>query len=691
MVGTPLCSRDTLVRGLTLAVMYFTSAWLVARLDQHGGWGWSIFPAAGIALGGCICCGNRMWPGVWLGSLAFYYYFLTQMIPFTSLPAVNLALAVSALAFAATAQALLGSLLYNRYIHSLSPLHHTRDVLIFIFGVAALGSTFSGSINVVVMSLLDHKPWAEAIHHWITLWLGDIMGVLLVSPLFFIFRQPLNFKWTRGKRIEALILALLFYVTSQLVFGDWLGYHHYPLVYALFPCLVWAAYRFDHPGTVLGVILVSVAAVWGTLNGRGPFVLRSMNESLALLQSYLLVLTVMTLILSAAATESEIAQRESTQFGRILDESSNEILLFDANSLKFIQANRGAQENLGYTLEELHTMTPLDLKPDFTRADFEKILKPLRQGTENLVIFQTRHQRKDGSFYPVEARVQLSHSEVWPVYVAILMDITEKKKTEEELMGYRSHLEDLVKKRTVDLESAHRQLLHAEKLSATGKMAASMAHEFNNPIFGIRNVLEKILRRIQLDEKNKRFVELAIRECDRVTNLIRKILDFHSPSSDEIEPINIHEAIDDMILLISKQFRERNIRLIREFSPDMPRIEAVPDQFKQVILNLLQNAEEAIPGRGGSVTITTSAWDGRAQIQIRDTGTGIAPEVMKNIFDPFFTTKPAVKGTGLGLSVTYGIIKKHGGEILVDSLPGRGTTFTLFFPVRSNRQAQLVS
>jgi signal transduction histidine kinase len=114
----------------------------------------------------------------------------------------------------------------------------------------------------------------------------------------------------------------------------------------------------------------------------------------------------------------------------------------------------------------------------------------------------------------------------------------------------------------------------------------------------------------------------------------------------------------------------------------MPHVEVVPDQFMQVILNILQNAEEAIPEGGGRVSIITSHKDNKAQIQIKDTGTGISAQVMRNIFDPFFTTKPSVKGTGLGLSVTYGIIKKHGGEILVDSLPGRGASFTILLPVR---------
>jgi signal transduction histidine kinase len=226
-------------------------------------------------------------------------------------------------------------------------------------------------------------------------------------------------------------------------------------------------------------------------------------------------------------------------------------------------------------------------------------------------------------------------------------------------------------------------------LSATGKMAASMAHEFNNPIFGIRNVLEKIMRRVQMEDNNKRFVKLAIQECDRVTMLIRKVLDFHSPSPDEKEWMDVHESIDDMTLLIQKKFSMRDIHLIKEYAADIPRIEAVPDQFMQVILNILQNAEEAIPESGGRVTITTSATNGEVQIKIKDTGTGISTQIMKNIFDPFFTTKPSVKGTGLGLSVTYGIIKKHKGEILVDSLPGRGATFTILLPVKQENPATL--
>ena len=674
---------------IAVAGAYFVASWSVSALGLPEDFSLPLYPAAGVALGACIRGGARLWPGVFLGGLAFNFWFMNDVVTASETPFLIMVLTSVGMAFGAVAQALVGTFLFNRYVRSLNPLNRTKDVLVFIFLVAVIGSTVSSSICMSILGWGGHLPWEKFVRGGVTWWLGDAMGVLLVTPLFFVFRQPLSFKWTPARQVEAGILLLLFYITSHVVFGNWLQYSHYPLIYLLAPCPVWAAYRFGHPGAVFAILMVSSMAVWGTMAGRGPFALVSLAESFALLQSYLLVLTIMTLILSAAATEAEDAHAQSIRFGRVLDESSNEIYLFDAQTLKFIQVNRGAQENLGYTLKELQDLTPMDLKPGFTRKEFDTILKPLRNGEENLVTFRTLHRRKDGTFYPIESRVQLSHAEICPVFVGIVQDISEKKRTEEELSLHRHHLEELVMQRTADLESTHLQLLHAEKLSATGKMAASMAHEFNNPIFGIRNVLEKIKRRVQMDQKNKRFVELAIQECDRVTMLIRRVLDFHSPSTDEKVWIDIHESIDDMTLLIEKRFSVRDIRLVKEYAADIPPIEAVPDQFKQVILNILQNAEEAITEGGGQVTIATSARNGSAQIQIRDTGTGISPRVMKNIFDPFFTTKPSVKGTGLGLSVTYGIVKKHRGDILVDSLPGRGTTFTVLFPVRQENPATL--
>ncbi|MDH3257513.1 MAG: PAS domain S-box protein, partial [Nitrospinota bacterium] len=823
---------------IALATLYFVTSWSVTLLGLPKDLALPLYPAVGVALGALICYGVRLWPGIFLGELVFTYWFMNNSIPASGMPGSTLATICFGIAFSVTVQALLGAFLFKRFVGSSNPLDRTKDALIFIFLVGGLGCVVSPILSMGVLGGVGLLPSEKLLQEGISWWLGDVMAVLLVTPIFFVFRKPLNFRWTPSRLIEAGVLLLFFYITIQMVFGDWLQLNQYPLVYLMAPCLVWAAYRFGHPGALIAILLFSSTAVWGTMAGRGPFTQGSMEESIALLATYMVVLAIMTLILSAAVTEAENAQSQAARFGRVLDESSNEIYLFDAKTLKFIQVNRGARENLGYTMNELQSLTPIDLKPGYTLKNFEAILKPLRYGTDDLVTFQTEHQRKNGTLYPVEVRLQFSRAEVGAVFVSIIQDITERlqaeqalreseakfrqltehieevfwmeeasgkeivyispafekvwglkcedllknpqlwmesihpedrkkieesysyedrtqiikgsydtefriirpdgnvrwirdrafpvlndsgeviriagiseditghkqaqqelqenerrlslilestsdgvydwdiatshvffspkwfrslgyepgelephistweklvhpddmpklrevlqahfegktpyyqfenrlltksgtyrwnldrgqvvsrdengkplrmvgtdvditeqKQVEEELAHHRHHLEELVLQRTADLESTHMQLLHAEKLSATGKMAASMAHEFNNPIFGIRNVLEKILRRVQMEDNNKRFVQLAITECDRMAMLIRKVLDFHSPSTDEREWIDIHESIDDMILLIQKKWSMQGIRLVKEYAADMPNIEAVP-------------------------------------------------------------------------------------------------------------------
>ena len=261
------------------------------------------------------------------------------------------------------------------------------------------------------------------------------------------------------------------------------------------------------------------------------------------------------------------------------------------------------------------------------------------------------------------------------------------KHAETKIKEYQHDLEELVNERTEELEATQEKLIHAAKLSAVGKLSASIAHEFNNPICGIRNVLERINDRIsdcaKIDETHKELTVLAIKECNRIVDLIRKLQDFHRPSSGIITKMNIHNAIDEIILLSQKKLNERNIVLTKHYAKNVPKIESVADQIKQVILNLVQNAEEAISKKRGKITITTEKVNSSIQIHITDNGIGIPQQHIDTVFEPFFTTKSAVKGTGLGLSISYGIIKKHGGSIELNSLSGKGTTFTIILPIKT--------
>jgi signal transduction histidine kinase len=264
------------------------------------------------------------------------------------------------------------------------------------------------------------------------------------------------------------------------------------------------------------------------------------------------------------------------------------------------------------------------------------------------------------------------------------VEIAERKAAEASLQEAHGKLEERIKERTEALEKTYNQLLHAEKLSAIGKLSASIAHEFNNPIYGIRNVLEGLQRKEILDEKRRTMVNLAIRECDRIAKLTRDLQSFNRPTSGIMATLDIHEAIADMLLLVKKELKQKNIRVEKHFAPDLPPIQGIADQIRQVLLNILNNASDAMPAEGGTITLTTEHRRDEIIIHIADTGSGIRAEDMEKIFEPFYSTKTAVKGTGLGLSVSYGIIKRHGGSIEVKSSPGHGATFTILLPVRQH-------
>ncbi len=261
-------------------------------------------------------------------------------------------------------------------------------------------------------------------------------------------------------------------------------------------------------------------------------------------------------------------------------------------------------------------------------------------------------------------------------------DITARKLAETELQNARASLEEIVEKRTAQLKQAQQQLIQSEKLSAIGSLSASIAHEFNNPLCGVRNVMERMNRKNTFNDTDQNLVTLALDECDRMKRLIHDLQSFNRPTNNLRKEIDLHQVIEAILSLIEKELKIKRISIVKEYSDLVPAISVVEDQLKQVLLNIIKNAGEAIGEAGGVVTISTSQKDKSVLIKIHDSGCGIKEELKEHIFEPFFTTKSAVKGTGLGLSVSYGIIKSHGGDIRVESEPGQGTSFTITLPVK---------
>ncbi len=233
----------------------------------------------------------------------------------------------------------------------------------------------------------------------------------------------------------------------------------------------------------------------------------------------------------------------------------------------------------------------------------------------------------------------------------------------------------------VELES---QLSQSEKLSSIGLLAAGVAHEVNTPLAVISSYAQMLSKQVKGDGKQGELLEKITRQTFRASEIVNSLLNFSRTSSSEFTTVDLNRVIQDTLMLLEHQFKTARIHVQQELDSGLPPIHGNTGKLQQVFLNLFLNAKDAMAG-GGTLLISTSNGH-NVLVKVSDTGSGIAQEHIQRIYDPFFTTKNKPKtghsgGTGLGLSVTYGIIQEHAGKIRVDSTPGRGTTFTMEFPL----------
>jgi PAS domain S-box-containing protein len=252
--------------------------------------------------------------------------------------------------------------------------------------------------------------------------------------------------------------------------------------------------------------------------------------------------------------------------------------------------------------------------------------------------------------------------------------------------------------RDVSDERAMRDLMaRNDRLVAMGRLAASVAHEINNPLFSIRNCLALLDDGIA-DAASKSFLHLAKSELDRLARTVRDLLDFVHPSEEPRTLVDLNELLERAAFLTGKQMEYAGVTIAKDLAPDLPPLLASADQLTQVAINLILNGIEAMPN-GGQLGVTTRRgpqWDGvnaapgrgvdTVQMIISDTGCGIAPEHLEAIFEPFFSTKEEVKGVGLGLPISHGIVQRHHGTIGVQSQVDVGSTFTITLPLLTKEE-----
>ena len=347
---------------------------------------------------------------------------------------------------------------------------------------------------------------------------------------------------------------------------------------------------------------------------------------------------------------------ESSVDGIIVTDTKGNILIF----------NKGAENILGYNAEEV--VGKMNIRsiypPGVAKEVMEKLRSPDYGGVGKLTSFPIAHRRKDGELIEGDLSASIIYDEEGKeiASVGIFKDLRERLRIERELR---------------EMQQA---LLQSEKLAAMGRLTSQIAHELNNPIYGIMNTLELLKTEIPPESKRRKILELSLSETQRLAEMLRNMLSFSKPEEEKRKPIKMNELIEGILLVMERQMKESNIKVETYFDEGIPEVMASTNQMRQVMLNLIKNAKEAMP-KGGTLTVRTSREDSKVLIHIQDTGVGIPEELRDKIFEAFFTTKQKVKGVGLGLSVCYGIIKDHGGEIKVESEVDKGTTFTIHLPI----------
>lgn len=353
------------------------------------------------------------------------------------------------------------------------------------------------------------------------------------------------------------------------------------------------------------------------------------------------------------------AKLESNQqyLENILHSTDQAIMMVDKNE-KFIAWNKGAEKLFGYTKDEIINKKSSFLLPD-GKAYQEELEKIRSRTLENgyLEIHDTERKTKDG-------RV-----------ISVQLNVSKLKDALGNYSGRSVIIKDVTREKILQ-----NQVDQSEKLAVIGQLAAGIAHEIGNPLASISAIVQILQRKSEHDFSKEQLI-LVKENIDRISKIVRELVDFSRPPGHEERLVSLSEVIRTALGIVRYDKRVKKVEFITDFDPELPKVIIVPDQLLQVYVNILINGIDAVNGEG-TIHVRTYKDEENIYTDITDDGAGMDKLTMKKIFDPFYTTKEVGKGTGLGLSVSFGIVKKFNGDILVESKLNEGSKFTIKLPVK---------
>jgi signal transduction histidine kinase/integral membrane sensor domain MASE1/CheY-like chemotaxis protein len=677
-VGSAGSARQTLAF-VTFGVVYYVLAAYAVSLPIHTRFPLVIWPAHGLALGVLLVAPVRRWPA-YLGIAAI------------ATLAVGLDLhatwrEVAASVAVNVAQPLIVAAGLQRLNGPRVQVDTVKGVAGFLVGMAPLVGAMA-ILDAGFTYLHTSAPFRE---QWSVTFVSTMLGMLITAPLILAWsRKGLveALEMTRAKLPELIVLYAGLIITTNYVFGTRPSAPGFipPLIYLCAPFLIWAALRFGMRTTTLGLAMFGLICYWQTAHGFGPFSIDGIADVRAMLhlQGYLATIVVTTLFSAALLVEREEAVHETEAWrnrheavirasGNLLYEMDPTTgnVLWDGDTRSVLGVKPGSISTVRQWMERVHPEDRIRLKG---------LRNMLMTGSISHIALEYRFRKEDGEYTtlgvnayrigdpggdnPAERRV-----------IGFVKDVSDKLRAEEER------------------EKLEAQLKQAEKMQAVGHLAGGIAHDFNNILGAILGYGELAQRRAESDADMKRYLDTIMGAGNRGKSLVTQILSYSRAEGAQKMPVIVAPVAQEVCDLV-RGSTPLAIDVDFKAGEGDAMVLGDPTRLHQLLMNLCTNAIQAM-GQGGTLELSIDSEvieeprkvrsgemppDEYVRIRVRDSGHGIAPEVIDRIFEPFFTTKPAGRGTGLGLALVHSVVSEHKGFIQVDSELGKGTTFTVWIP-----------
>jgi PAS domain S-box-containing protein len=668
-----------------------------------------VWAPTGISLAALLLFGARFWPAILVGA------FVTNLTTCGSISAS------APIAAGNTLEALLGTFLVRRFANGDQVFARPSDILRFVLFAGVVATLVSSTIGVLSLRAAGLLDPPKAPFAWLTWWLADMAGALVVTPAIVLWAREPRPRWERARILEACLLLAVLGALTILVFAETRPGGSLPLEYLCILPLLWAAFRFGPRETVTAGVLLSAAAILATLDGRGPFAFGTSNESLLALQTYMGVSVITSLAINASVLNRERAEQRVRALNAELEElvarRTSQLLLTNQELTLEVAERRNAEEELRRSEERLNQAQHIThvgswswdiaknrlwwsdelyrifgVDPSSFTLSYEGFMGCVHLEDRDRVAGVVERALRDCQPFTVEHRVQHLDGSVRIVFGQGTVMIDERGQA----LSMLGTCQDITDRRRAEAEreqlareqAARREAEEANR--AKDDFLAVLSHELRTPLNAIVGWAE-LLRGGALDaETSRKAVDTILRNGKIQTQLISDILDVSRIVSGtiplEIRDVEVPELAHAAVDTLRPMAQTRGVRLDVSVDATSLPVRGDPFRLQQVIWNLLSNAIKFAPERLGQVQLRIQAVGQDASIAVIDNGPGIDPKFLPHVFERFRQADPSSTrlqgGLGLGLAIVRHLVEMHHGAVQVrNRTDGSGAVFTVTLPL----------